>query len=151
MELLESVRGLKKITRWPWANFAGFVLATISVLSRWPATGLIWSFLHGGEYAWRSHHAVLRAHTLATLAAAAVLGARFVVQQWLYVADATSGLGLACIAMGTPLSALVAVTVVWAFRHSSKQSISQTATDDRGQPQEVPGNASAKGGSGSSC
>jgi Protein of unknown function (DUF3159) len=63
-----------------------------------------------------------------------------VVQQWLYVADATSGLGLARIAMGTPLSALVAVAVVWAFRHSSKQLISQTATDHRGQPQEVPCN-----------
>jgi hypothetical protein len=30
--------------------------------------------------------------------------------------------------MGTPLSALVAVAVVWAFRHSSKQLISQAAT-----------------------
>jgi hypothetical protein len=122
-----------------WANFAGFVLTTASVLARWPATGLIWSFLHGGTYAWRSHRSVLRAHTLATLAAAAVLGARFVVQQWLYVADATSGLGLARIAMGTPLSALVAVAVVWAFRHSSKQLISQTASDNRAQTQEVPG------------
>ena len=123
-----------------WACFAGFIITTASVLARWPATGLIWSFLHGGKYAWRSNRSVLRAHTLATLAAAAVLGGRFVVQQWLYVADATSGLGLARIAMGTPLSALVAVAVVWAFRHSSKQLIPQTATDNRVHTEDVPSN-----------
>jgi hypothetical protein len=103
-----------------WACFAGFVLTAASVLARWPVTGIIWNFLHGGKYTWRTNKAAMRVQMLATLAAAAVLGARFVIQQWLYVADSTSALGVARIAMGTPLSALVALVVVWAFRRSSK-------------------------------
>ena len=101
-----------------WASFAGFILTLASVLARWPVTGIIWSFLHGGKYRWRTNRAVLRAHTLATLAAATVLGSRFVVQQWLYLADHTSALGMARVAMGMPLSVLVIVIVVWAFRRS---------------------------------
>jgi hypothetical protein len=106
-----------------WAYFAGFVIAVVSVLIRWPVSGIIWNFLHAGKYRWRSDRSVMRAHILATLAAAAVLGSRFVIQQWLYLADSTSGLGIARIAMGTPLSALVAVVGFWAFRHSSKRLI----------------------------
>jgi uncharacterized protein DUF3159 len=117
-----------------WACFAGAVITIVSVLIRWPVSGIIWNFLHGGKYRWRADRSVMRAHILATLAAAAVLGSRFVIQQWLYLADSTSGLGVARIAMGTPLSALVAVVVVWAFRHSSKQLIKQPA-----RAREVPG------------
>lgn len=101
-----------------WASFAGFILALVSVLARWPVTGIIWSFLHRGKYRWRTNRAVLRAHTLATLAAATVLGSRFVVQEWLYVTNHTSALGLARVVMGMPLSVLVILTVVWAFRRS---------------------------------
>ncbi|WP_193047962.1 DUF3159 domain-containing protein [Mycolicibacterium baixiangningiae] len=108
-----------------WACFAGFILTLVSVLARWPVTGIIWSFLHGGKYRWRGNRAVLRAHTLATLAAATVLGSRFVVQQWLYLADNTSALGLARVAMGMPLSALVILTAVWAFRRSRHHLIAE--------------------------
>jgi len=101
-----------------WACFAGFVLTFVSVLARWPVTGIIWSFLHGGKHRWRSNPAVLRAHTIATLAAAVVLGSRFVVQEWLYLANHTSALGLTRVAMGMPLSVLVILVVVWAFRRS---------------------------------
>jgi Protein of unknown function (DUF3159) len=108
-----------------WAYFAGFGITVLSILVRWPVTGIIWNFLHGGRYAWRADRTVRRAHTIATLAAASVLGARFVVQQWLYVADSTSGLGIARVAMGTPLSALVVLVVVWAFRRSTTQLVKQ--------------------------
>lgn len=77
--------------------------------------------MHGGRHPWRANRAVLRSHDLATLAAAVVFGARFVVQQWLYLADATGGLGVARVVMGTPLTVLAALVVVWAFRRSSKQ------------------------------
>jgi hypothetical protein len=108
-----------------WACFAGFILTLVSVLARWPVTGIIWSFLHGGRYRWRSNRPVLAAHTLATLAAAMVLGSRFIVQQWLYIADNTSALALARVAMGMPLSALVILTVVWAFRRSRYHLIAE--------------------------
>jgi hypothetical protein len=106
-----------------WASFAGFVLTAVSVLARRPVTGILWSLLHGGRHRWRTHRAVMRAHTVATLAAAAVLGSRFAVQQWLYLADHTSALGLARVAMGMPLSALVVLIVVWAFRRSRQHLI----------------------------
>jgi hypothetical protein len=104
-----------------WASLAGFVVTAVSLLVRRPITGVVWNLVHGGTHPWRADRRVLRAHDLATLAAAVVFGARFVIQQWLYLADATGGLGLARVVMGTPLTVLAAVVVVWAFRRSSKR------------------------------
>ncbi|MEV5651766.1 DUF3159 domain-containing protein [Nocardia sp. NPDC052254] len=103
-----------------WVSLAGFVLTFGSVLARRPLTGVVWNAVHGGEHPWRAHRAVLRAHDIATLAAALVFGARFIVQQWLYVTESTGGLGTARVAMGTPLTVLAALVVVWAFRRSTK-------------------------------
>ena len=103
-----------------WASLAGLVVTAGSLLARRPVTGVIWNAVHGGTHPWRSTPAVLRAHDLATGAAALVLGARFGIQQWLYVAEATGGLGIARVAMGTPLTVLAALVVVWAFRRSTK-------------------------------
>lgn len=103
-----------------WVSLAGFVVTFGSALARRPITGVIWNAVHGGTHPWRSTPAVLRAHDLATLAAALVFGARFAIQQWLYVAEATGGLGIARVAMGTPLTVLAALVVVWAFRRSTK-------------------------------
>jgi hypothetical protein len=43
----------------------------------------------------------------------------------LYLADSTGGLGVARIAMGTPLTVLAALVVVWAFRQSTKRLVAQ--------------------------
>ncbi|MDN5913609.1 MAG: DUF3159 domain-containing protein [Pseudonocardia sp.] len=104
-----------------WAALAGFVVTFGSVLIRRPLTGLAWNAVHGGKNAWRDDRPTLRAHDIATLAAAAVFGARFVVKEWLYVADSTTWLAIAKIAMGTPLTVLAALVVVWAFRRSTKR------------------------------
>ncbi|MCI4066349.1 DUF3159 domain-containing protein [Micromonospora sp. R77] len=104
-----------------WASLAGFVVTFGSVLARRPLTGVIWNALHGGKHPWRSDRAVRVAHDLATLAAAAVFGSRFVVQQWLYLTDSTGGLGVARIVMGTPLTVLAALVVVWSFRRSTRR------------------------------
>ncbi|MGH3917020.1 MAG: DUF3159 domain-containing protein [Pseudonocardiaceae bacterium] len=106
-----------------WVALAGFVVTFGSVLARRPLTGVVWNLLHGGTHDWRADRIVLRAHDVATLAAAAVLGARFAVQQWLYDSDATGGLAIAKIAMGTPLTVLGALVVVWAFRRSTKRLV----------------------------
>jgi Protein of unknown function (DUF3159) len=74
---------------------------------------------------------VLRAHDVATLAAAAVFGAQFVVQQWLYVVDTTDWLAFAKIAMGTPLIILAALVVVWAFRRGTGRLVSDGRSDRR--------------------
>ncbi|MBW0104087.1 DUF3159 domain-containing protein [Pseudonocardia sp. KRD291] len=108
-----------------WLALAGFVVTLGSVLARRPLTGLIWNAVHGGKHAWRADATVLRTHDIATLAAAAVFGARFAVQQWLYVIDTTGGLAVAKIAMGTPLTVLGALVVLWAFRRSTKRLAAQ--------------------------
>jgi hypothetical protein len=103
-----------------WVSLAGFAATLGSVLARRPVTGIVWNALHGGRHAWRADRAVLRAHDVATLAAALVFGSRFAVQQWLYLADSTGGLGVARVVMGTPLTVLGALVVIWAFRRSTK-------------------------------
>lgn len=104
-----------------WVSLAGFDVTVGSVLARRPITGLVWNAVHGNRHDWRGDRGVLRAHDVATLAAALVLGARFVIQQWLHLADATAGLGVARIAMGPPLTVLAALVVVWAFRRSTRR------------------------------
>ena len=85
----------------------------------------MWNALHRGKHAWRADRAVLRAHDVATLAAALVFGSRFAIQQWLYLADSTAGLGVARIAMGTPLTVLAALVALWAFRRSAERLVTQ--------------------------
>jgi hypothetical protein len=102
-----------------WTYLAAFLVALGSVLVRRPLTGVVWNLVHGGTHAWRADRRALRAHDVATLFAAGVSGARFGVQQWLYTSDETGWLGAARIAMGWPLTVLVLLVVVWAFRRSS--------------------------------
>ncbi|MFD5199457.1 DUF3159 domain-containing protein [Streptomyces sp. NPDC058375] len=108
-----------------WVAFAGFVVTFGSVLMRRPLSGVAWNLLHGGTYAWREDRKVLRAHDMATLAAALVLGARFVVKQWLYIHDSTGWLAFAKIAMGTPLTVAAALVIAWAFRRTSRCLVTQ--------------------------
>ena len=104
-----------------WAYLVAFVVTLGSVLARRPLTGVVWNLVHGNAHDWRADRRVLRAHDVATLAAAVVSGARFGVQQWLYVSDETGWLGVARIAMGWPLTILAALVVVWAWRRSSRR------------------------------
>lgn len=106
-----------------WAALAAFVVSVGSVLARRPLSGVVWNALHGGTHDWRSDRRVVRAHDLATLAFATVFAARFVVQQWLYLADSTAGLGVARIVMGVPLTVVAALAVVWAFRRSTTRLV----------------------------
>ncbi len=108
-----------------WAALAGFVVTVGSVLVRRPLTGVIWNLMHGGQHAWRGDGVALRAHDVATLAAALVFGARFVVKEWLYLADSTTWLAIAKIAMGTPLTVLAALVVVWAFRRTTTRLVAR--------------------------
>lgn len=110
-----------------WISFVGFVVFSGSVLLRRPLTGTAWSLAHGRRYDWRADRPSLRAHDLATLATAATFGARFVVQQWLYLADTTTALGIARVAMGTPLSVLSALVFVWAYRRTTKRLLPTTS------------------------
>lgn len=93
----------------------------ISVLVRWPLAGVIWTFLNGRQMTWRSDKASIRDYDIATLVWAAVFGARFVVQQWLYAENAVGWLGVAKLAMGYPLMAIAIAATVWAVRRSDRR------------------------------
>lgn len=104
-----------------WAYLVVFLIALGSALARRPLSGVVWNLVHGGTHDWRADRRVLRAHDVATLSAAVVSAARFGVQQWLYVSDETAWLGAARVAMGWPLTILVTLVVVWAWRRSSRR------------------------------
>ncbi|MEB3372369.1 DUF3159 domain-containing protein [Saccharopolyspora mangrovi] len=112
-----------------WASLAGAVVVLVSLLAGRPLTGVIWNALHGGGNPWRQNRSVLRAHYLASLAVLAVFAARFVVKEWLYLADSTGWLAVAKIVMGTPLTALAALVVLWSFRHTTKHLTHQADQD----------------------
>nr|WP_306999402.1 DUF3159 domain-containing protein [Amycolatopsis thermophila] len=104
-----------------WASLVYGSVFVLSVLVRWPLAGVIWNFLNGTGTAWRRDKSSRFGYDVATLALAAVFGARFIVQRWLYEADYTGWLAFAKIAMGYPLYALALLVVVWAVRRSDKR------------------------------
>lgn len=104
-----------------WASLVGAIVLLASVLARRPLTGVVWNAVHSGEHPWHEDRPALRGHDIATLAVAAVFASRFLVQRWLYDADATGWLAFAKIAMGMPLLALALVVVVWAFHRSTRR------------------------------
>ncbi|MQY23921.1 DUF3159 domain-containing protein [Nocardia macrotermitis] len=106
-----------------WAALLCGIVTLISLLARRPLTGIAWNAVHGGKHPWRADRPTLLAHDIATLAATFVFAARFAVMQWLYLADATGPLAVAKIAMGTPLTALTVLVIIWAFRRSTRRLI----------------------------
>ncbi|PSK95433.1 uncharacterized protein DUF3159 [Murinocardiopsis flavida] len=100
-----------------------FVGSLISQIARRPVTGMIWNAVHGGKYAWREDRPTLLAHDIATTAVTLMFAARYGVQQWLYLADSTTGLAIADTVTGFPLTAVAALPVIWAFRRSTKRLI----------------------------
>jgi len=126
-----SAKGFFLFGIWASLVYCGVFLA--SVLVRWPLAGVIWNFLNGKGTSWRKDKFSRFGYDVATLVLAAVFGARFVVQHWLYDSDYTGWLAFAKIAMGYPLYALALLVVVWAVRRSDKHlerlEQQQVATD----------------------
>ncbi|MPY58563.1 DUF3159 domain-containing protein [Streptomyces spongiae] len=104
-----------------WASLAGAVAFVLSVLLRWPLAGLIWNSATGKGTVWREDKRSRLYYDIATLVLAAIFGARFAVQQYLYQADEVGSLGFAKIAMGYPLLAVGFLAVAWAARASNKR------------------------------
>jgi len=61
-----------------------------------------------------------------------VLGAGFVVREWLYLADSTTWLAVAKLALGTPLTILAGLVVLWAFRRTSTRLLARMRREHRG-------------------
>ncbi|SBV05817.1 Protein of unknown function (DUF3159) [Streptomyces sp. Ncost-T6T-1] len=104
-----------------WANLSGAVAFGLSVVLRWPLAGLIWNSTTGKGTVWRADKRSRLSYDIATLVLAAIFGARFAVQQYLYQADEVGSLGFAKIVMGYPLLAVGFLVVAWAARASDKR------------------------------
>lgn len=102
-----------------WVSAAYALLSIMSMMARWPIVGVCWSALNGLSQDWRQNTTARRWYSLATFAWALVFAARFVVQQWLYVGEAATALGVARILMGWPLTIIAVVVTVWAVRKAS--------------------------------
>ncbi|ATL85229.1 DUF3159 domain-containing protein [Streptomyces malaysiensis] len=104
-----------------WLSLVGAVAFALSVVLRWPLAGLIWNSATGKGTVWRADKRSRLYYDIATLVLAAIFGARFAVQQYLYKADEVGSLGFAKIAMGYPLLAVGFLAVAWAARASDKR------------------------------
>lgn len=115
-----------------WASLIYGGLFTLSVVVRWPLAGVIWTYLNGHRMTWRADRRALIAYDIATLSWAAVFGARFVVQRWLYDEDQTGWLAFARIVMGYPLTAVALAVTVWAVRRAGHRvrQLEQTRADE---------------------
>lgn len=113
-----------------WASLVYGSVFVLSVLVRWPLVGVIWGLLNGHGQRWRSDRKALTAYDLATLAWAAVFGARFIVQRWLYDEDQTGWLAFARIAMGWPLTAVALAVTIWAVRRAGHRIRDLESTAD---------------------
>jgi hypothetical protein len=90
-----------------WTSFLYAVPFVISLIVRRPLVGLLWEFLDptpcADETPWHKRKPLLRAYSVATLAATIVFLARGVVQWKLYGENRTGWLAFARVAMGYPL------------------------------------------------
>lgn len=113
-----DAKGFFLLGIWTSLIYGGAFL--VSILVRWPLVGVAWSALNGLGFSWRQHRRALLGYDLATLSWTVVFAAKFVVQQWLYVADQTGWLAFARIAMGYPLTGLALIVTVWAIRRAAR-------------------------------
>ncbi|GAA4797738.1 hypothetical protein GCM10023200_37500 [Actinomycetospora chlora] len=105
------------------ASTLALVGCLVSLAAGRPVTALAWNAVHGGGHPWRADRPSRRAHVVATVAAATMFAARAAVSGWLWWLDATAGLALARLVLGVPLTALVAIVVLWAFRRSTTRLV----------------------------
>lgn len=89
-------------------NGAYFLANLVSILIGWPLLGLLMGLWTGSLTAWRDNASQRRAAAAATWIWVGVFGLRLAIQVPLYLAEATTALGIAKIVMGWPLFLLAA-------------------------------------------
>ncbi|MBK4138189.1 DUF3159 domain-containing protein [Corynebacterium macginleyi] len=101
-----------------WMSLALFIAAALSILFRWPAVGVIWKGVNGGDMAWKKVKVARRAYSIATAGWSVIFLARFIVQRAIYDAGETTALGITRIVMGWPLTLLVTALTVCMVRRA---------------------------------
>jgi len=115
-----------------WSSFAYAAAFGVSVIVRRPVVGLMWEFLEpmpgADDLPWYRRRGLLRAYTVATLAATVVFLLRGVVQLTLYRRDATGWLAFARISMGYPLYIAAVAFGFWYVTRARRRL--SASTDD---------------------
>jgi len=88
-------------------NFAYLVTLSLSILFRYPLLGVVLGFLSGKGNSWLSNRSIYRRYRWITLMWIGMFALRLTVQLPLYLSDQVAALGVAKLALGTPLYALV--------------------------------------------
>lgn len=93
-------------------NIVSIAVVGLSLILRWPITGLLFGFIRGENLEWRAKPERRRAYMLAGWIVLALFVLRLVVQVPLYFAENLAALGATRLAMGVPLYAL-ALWLAW--------------------------------------
>jgi hypothetical protein len=94
----------------------------VSIFVRQPAVGWFWTVVaNGGRNDWRDNARLVRTFSWLTALWAAVFAGKAIVQSALYAADLEIALGVARIAMGTPIFALLLAVSFWTIRKVRKE------------------------------
>ena len=117
-------------------NALYLVAMVLSIVLRWPLAGVLFGLLRGEGTEWRAEPGRRRQYAAATWILAGVFAARLAVQLPLYLADSTTGLGIARVVMGLPLYAL-GLWLAW--------SVSSPRGSAPGAPASAPSTATRRG------
>lgn len=103
-----------------WTSLLWAVVFGLSIVVRRPIVGYLWSWAGGHGRRWSDVRRAVYAFDLATLAWMVVFLARFVVQRHFYDTDQIGVLGVARVAMGWPLTAVVALLTYLAIKTAQR-------------------------------
>lgn len=101
-----------------WINIIYGAATVVSMAVRWPLVGIAVGLLRGDWTSWRKDPRQMRVMQRASALLVAMYAVRLAVQLPLYLSDQTAALGVARLAMGVPLFALI-LWVVWLMVQSA--------------------------------
>lgn len=110
-----------------WINGIWIIALTISLVLRWPILGFLVGMLRNDMVGWRKDPEIYGAAKLSSLVWLALFVLRLAVQLPMYFAGNVAALGVARLAMGTPLFALVILFTWLLFRKTLSPDKSQTS------------------------
>ena len=111
-----------------WTNGVYILAYLLSMLVRWPITGLIFAVIRGEGLTWRQNPVRLRQYMLATWIITVLMMLRLVVQVPLYFANNVEALGATRLVMGLPLYAL-GVWLAWRVSAPEEALVSEDSED----------------------
>lgn len=95
-----------------FTNVVSIAVVLVSILVRWPITGLLFGFIRGENLEWRVRPERRRVYMIAAWIVLSLFALRLIVQVPLYFAENLAALGATRLAMGVPLYAL-ALWLAW--------------------------------------